>query len=100
MDFEFIDETEVQAVKRGRKSQVPQALVDALAKMPAGKAVVVKDYALDPKAEDYKTRKATVSSTIRQAGKMAGKEVAIAWSEAGVPQVSVRAIKGKSKVGK
>lgn len=95
MDFEFIDETDIQSVKRGRKSQVPQALVDALAKMPTGKAVVVRDLALDPKDEDYKTRKATVSSTIRQAGRLAGVEVAIAWSPAGVPQVRVRPAKPK-----
>lgn len=95
MNFEFIDEDDIQSVKRGRKSQVPQALVDALAKMPTGKAVVVRDLALDPKDEDYKTRKATVSATIRQAGKQASVEVAIAWSPAGVPQVKVRPIKAK-----
>lgn len=93
MDFEFIDENEIESVKRGRKSTVPQALVDALAKMPAGKAVVVRDLALDPKADEYKTQKATVSSTIRQAGKLAGVEVAIAWSPNGVPQVKVRPVK-------
>lgn len=95
MDFEFIDEDNIQSVKRGRKSQVPQALVDALSKMPTGKAVVIKTLALDPKDEDYKSRKATVSATIRQAGKQAGVEVAIAWSPAGVPQVKVRPNKTK-----
>ena len=98
MDFEFIDEQDIQSVKRGRKSTVPPALVEALAKMPTGKAVVVKDFALDPKHEDYKTDKASVSSTIRQAGKLAGVEVAISWSPNGVPQVKVR--KTKTKAGK
>lgn len=99
MDFEFIDENEIESVKRGRKSTVPQALVEALSKMPTGKAVVVKDFALDPKDDEYKTQKATVSSTIRQAGKLAGVEVAIAWSPNGVPQVKVRPVK-KAKTSK
>ena len=97
MDFEFIDEGDIESVKRGRKSQVPQVLVDTLKKIPAGKVMVVKDYALDPKADDYKTRKASVSSTIRQAGKLAGLVVAIAWSPAGVPQVKVKPTKAGKK---
>jgi hypothetical protein len=97
MDFEFIAEDDIQAVRRGRKSQVPQELVDALARLADGKAVVVKDYALDPKADDYKTAKASVSATIRQAGKQAGKQVSIAWSPAGVPQVKVRPVKAKPR---
>lgn len=97
MDFEFIDEADIQSVKRGRKSQVPQELVDLIAKIPAGKAVVVKDLALDPKDEDYKSRKASISSTIRQAGRISGREVAISFSPSGVPQVRIKASKAKAK---
>lgn len=87
MDFEFIDENEIEAVSRGRKSNVPTELVEALKKMPKGKAVRIKDFALDPKSDDYKNDKASVSATIRSAGKQAGVKVVIAWSPDGVPQV-------------
>lgn len=93
VDFEFIDESDIQAVSRGRKSNVPAELVEALAKMPKGKAVRIRDFALDPKSADYKNEKATVSATIRSAGKQAGVKVVIAWSPDGVPQV-------KTAVGK
>lgn len=97
MDFEFISEEDIQSVKRGRKSTVPQELVDLLKKVPAGKAVVLKDFALDPKDESYKTNKASRSATIRQAGKQAGVEVGISWSPAGVPQVKVQQARPKAK---
>lgn len=92
MDYEYIDESDIVAVKRGRKSEVPQELVDAIAGIPAGKVIALKGLALDPKSEDYGKDKQTVASRIRQAGRLAGHEVAIAWSPAGVPQV-------KHKVG-
>lgn len=98
MDFEFIDETDIQSVKRGRKTTVPQALVDALSKMPTGKAVRIKDYAGDPTAEDYKSHKASVSAMIRTAGRQAGVKVSISWSPDGVPQVKREVAKaGKRK---
>jgi hypothetical protein len=90
MDFEFIDEDDVQSVKRGRKSQVPTELVDLLKRIPKGKAVVLKDYAGDTKDEGYKSYKASTSATIRSAGKSAGIEVTISWSPMGVPQVRVK----------
>jgi hypothetical protein len=89
VDFEFIDESEIQAVSRGRKSNVPAELVKALTTVPKGKAVTIKAFACDPKSDDYKNDKASVSATIRSAGKQAGVKVSISWSPAGVPQVKV-----------
>jgi len=97
MDFEFIDENEIEAVKRGRKSTVPPELVQALASMPKGKAVVLRDLALDPKSDDYKSDKQSVSAMIRSAGVQAGVEVAIQFSPLGVPQVAIKTPKAKSK---
>lgn len=96
MDFEFIDEADIQAVKRGRKTTAPRELVEALTKLPKGKVLLVTQFALDPKAEDYKTKKATKTATLRKAGQLAGVEVSVVWSPAGVPQVC-HSPKGKTK---
>lgn len=96
MDFEFIDENDIESVKRGRKSTVPTELVELLAKVPAGKAVALRDFAGNPSDEDYKSYKASVSAMLRQAGKLAGVKVTIAWSPAGVPQIKL----AKSKPAK
>lgn len=96
MDFEFIDETDMESVKRGRKTTVPAELVEALASVPKGK--VIKLTALAGDTTDtvaYKAHKANASATIRSAGKVAGVKVAISWSPAGVPQVKVSAAKAK-----
>jgi hypothetical protein len=88
MDFEFIDENEIESVKRGRKSTVSPELVEAFRKVPTGKAVKITALAGDPSdAEAYKLHKASASATIRSAGTQAGKKVKISWSSAGVPQV-------------
>ena len=89
VDFEFIDESAIEAVSRGRKSNVPTELVEALRKLPKGKAIAIKVFACDPTSADYKNDKASVSATIRSAGKQAGVKVSIGWSPAGVPQVKV-----------
>ena len=96
MEFEFIEESEIEAVSRGRKSTVPQELVEALRSMPKGKAIRVTDLALDPKSEEYKNDKASTSAILRSAGKQAGVEIAISWSSLGVPQVSTKAPKAKA----
>ena len=95
MEFEFIDESDIEAVRRGRKSTVPQELVEAFRSMPKGKAIRVTNLALDPKSEDYKNDKASVSAILRSAGKQAGVEVTISWSPLGVPQVATKAPKVK-----
>jgi hypothetical protein len=89
MDFEFIDENEIESVKRGRKSTVSPELVEAFRSAPTGKAIRLAMLAGDPTdAEAYKLHKASASATIRSAGTQAGKVVKISWSPAGVPQVS------------
>jgi hypothetical protein len=100
MEFEFIEESEIEAVRRGRKSTVQQELVEAFRTMPKGKAIRITDLALDPKSEDYKNDKASTSAILRSAGKQAGVEVTIAWSMAGVPQVSTKAPKVKATAKK
>jgi len=97
MDFEFIDETEIEAVRRGRKSTVSHELVEALASMPKGKAIRINEYALDPTSEDYKNDKASNSALIRSAGKQAGVEVSIQFSPQGIPQVTIKTPKVKAK---
>lgn len=93
MKYEVIDETEVVAVKRGRKSSAPAELVEALRTLPAGKVVSIKEFQHDPKSEDYANHKSTTSAVIRSAGKQAGVKVAIVWHPNGYPQVTA----GKTK---
>lgn len=97
MDFEFIDEGDMESVRRGRKSTVPQELVDALRTMPKGKVLAIKAFALDPSDTDYKNNKASVSATIRSAGTQAGVKVSISWSPKGLPQVKTAPLAPKGK---
>lgn len=97
MDFEFIDEDDIESVKRGRKSTVPQELIDMISALPAGKACRLTEFAGNPADEGYNSYKASVSAMIRAAGKQAGKLVAISWSPAGVPQVRLRKSSGRRK---
>ena len=90
MDFEIIDGSEVVAVKRGRKSTVSPELVKAMKALPSGKALRVPNMKCDPKAENFKSAKSTVSASLRKAGELAGLKVSIAWSPEGVPQVQVK----------
>lgn len=86
-DFEVVSEDTLEFSKRGRKSQVNPALVEAISKLRKGQALKLSGMRVnlsDPKA---KTEKARVSATIRQAGKQAGKKVGIRWSTNGIPQV-------------
>lgn len=95
MEFEFIDEGEIEAVRRGRKSTASPELVEALRSLPTGKAIRFRDLGLDPTSEDYKNDKASASAMIRSAGSQAGVLVTIAWSREGFPQVKVRKNKAK-----
>ena len=97
MDFEFIDENDIESVKRGRKSQVPQELVDAIRKLTAGKALALRAFAGDPKDDGYKSYKASTSATIRSAAKLASVKVTVSWSPNGVPQVALAKTARKSK---
>ena len=88
--LEVINESEMEFVSRGRKSNVQQALVEAIAKLPSGKVLRITSFKVDAKAKTYKAEKARVSAIIRQAGKQASKKVRLAWSADGVPQVLVK----------
>jgi hypothetical protein len=91
MDFEFIDENEIEGVKRGRKTTVPTELVDLFKTMPKGKAVRLPSYKGDVSDPvEYKAYKGAISGTIRKAGELAGVKVSITWSLDGIPQVKVR----------
>jgi hypothetical protein len=87
MDFEVIEETELEFVPRGRQSLVPQELVSAMAKLGKGKALKLTGMQVNPTAKTFKTDKARISATIRQAAKQAKCEVLIRWSTSGIPQV-------------
>jgi|LauGreDrversion4_2_1035121.scaffolds.fasta_scaffold821584_1 hypothetical protein len=87
MNIEIIEVGDMEFVPRGRTSLVPQELVDALKKIGKGKALKLTDMKVDVSAKTYKTDKARVSATIRQAAKQAGVSVEIRWSQAGIPQV-------------
>ena len=90
MDFEFIDENEMEFTPRGRKSTVPKELVDAIRKMPKGKVLRLTAFTVNPKADTAKADKARVGAIIRSASAQAGVKVSIRWSSAGVPQVAKR----------
>lgn len=99
MNFEFIDESDIEAVSRGRKSNASPELVKALATCPKGKAIRLSEFAGDiSDQEAYKTHKQNASATLRSAGKLAGVKVSIQWSPTGVPQVKVSALgSGKTR---
>lgn len=97
-DYEFIDESEIESVKRGRKTAVPADVIDLMKKIPKGKGLLLKKYALDTSdLETYKKGKAKLSAMFRKAGKFAGVHVTTTWSPSGIPQVTVLPLSGKSK---
>jgi hypothetical protein len=89
MDFEFINEEEIESVKRGRKAIVIPEMVQFMAKAKVGQIVklanlaLVEDFAT---AEDKKNAKATNSAIIRSQAKIAGwVKVRITWDIKNVP---------------
>lgn len=87
-DFEFIQASEVSFVKRGRKANIDQKMVDALKTLKKGGAVAIKSLRVNPTDDDFKKEKARISSQIRKACEMAGLDTfSIRWSPDGVPQV-------------
>ena len=88
MDFEFIDESAIESVKRGRKPVVIGEMVAFFAKAKVGQTIKVAnlsiDLALD--AESKKKMKAAHSATIRNQAKIAEwKKVSIKWDTKGIP---------------
>lgn len=90
-DFNYIDVDTVQYVKRGRKATIDTALVEALRKLPKGKAIALTSLKQNPKAPTYANDKARVASSIRTACKAANLTgFRILWSPDGVPQVTLQ----------
>jgi len=90
MDFEFINESDMEFVPRGRKTTVPPELVAALGKLTVGKACRVTGLKVNPKALTFKTDKARVGAVIRQGANQAKVKVSISWAQDGTPQVVKR----------
>lgn len=87
-EFEVVNSTEISFVKRGRKSKVNPALVEALKTLGVGKAMAVKSLAVDPKSANFANEKARIASQIRTACREAKvTEFRILWSPEGIPQI-------------
>lgn len=88
MEYEYIDESEISGVRRGRKRQIIEDLVQFLAKVPNGKAVQLNKFQIDSAldAESVKKMKASIASVLRNQAKYAGwNKVSISWSESNIP---------------
>ena len=89
MNFEFIDENEIESVKRGRKAHIVPELVAFLSKAKVGQTVKVSMFALDNSIvtpEDKKNAKAKNSAILRSQAKASGwAKVAIIWDTNNVP---------------
>jgi len=87
-DFTIIDATSVSFVKRGRKSNLDDNLVQALRTLPIGKAIVLTNLRQNPAASTYSNDKARIASSIRTACRAAAViTFTIRWSADGIPQV-------------
>ena len=87
-EFEFVDANEISFVKRGRKPLADPELIKYLSNLPIGQALRIRKMQADPKAANYTTEKARISSQIRTACKAANlKTFRILWSPEGIPQV-------------
>lgn len=86
-NFEEIPADKVEKQARGRKpSQTTQDLAEAFRNVKAGRALVLNGMEVDPNS---KTQKAALSSTIRQAAKIAERTVKIDFRTNGLAQVTV-----------
>lgn len=103
MEYEYIDENEIQAVKRGRKAQLDAEMITFLEKAKVGQIVKIRKMAVSSalltelaNEKDAKVRegivseirkeKATNSAKIRTQAKGAGwKKVGIIWDVNGIP---------------
>ena len=86
-DYEVIEESAMEFVPRGRQSLVDQELVTALKKLGKGKALKLTSMQVNTTAKTFKTDKARISATLRQAAKQAECQVHIRWSTTGIPQL-------------
>lgn len=87
-DFEVVSADEIAFVKRGRKANLDETLVNALRGLNKGQGVRLRSLQQDPTAPTYANDKARIASSIRTACKAAGMVgFAIKWSPDGIPQV-------------
>lgn len=89
-DFEFIDASAIEFVRRGRKSSVDPEVVERLRKLSKGSALILRKLAQDPNADTYANDKSRISGQIRTACGLAGmgkSDYRILWTPTGVPQV-------------
>jgi len=91
-DFEIVNPSEIEFVKRGRKAQVNPELVARLSTLSKGQTMAIKkdDFKADPKSDTFAKDKARISSQIRAASVAAKvKKISINWNAQGVPFVTV-----------
>lgn len=88
-DFEVVNASEIEFVKRGRKAEANPALIARLKTLQKGQTLAIKMMALDPNASTYAKDKARISSQIRTACRLANlKAFTINWNTAGIPHVT------------
>jgi hypothetical protein len=86
-DFEFIDESEVESTRRGRKpNPAAIALSQGFANMAKGQTVRIARLTATTEGDRIKN-----GNLIRSGATLAGRKVGIRWSPAGVPQVTIKA---------
>lgn len=86
-----IDAASIKSTPRGRKSNADPEFVSALRGAAAGTAFIIPEYALNPKADNYKTEKARVSAMIRSAVKAAGHSgCSVKFTPDGIPQLVIK----------
>lgn len=90
MGFEFIDENEIESVKRGRKAILIPEMIAFFQKAKVGQTVRVPTMTIDQnKTEaEKKKEKAKFSSTMKNQAKQAGwQKTMVTWDVYGVPNV-------------
>ena len=97
MEYEFIEENEMQLAKRGRKAKVNSEMVAKFQKAPKNKRFTVREFLPEngmPSVEEKEMvnlAKAKVNSEIRKHLKMAGvSEYAIQWTLDLIPTLVIK----------
>jgi hypothetical protein len=89
-EFQFVEASQVEFVRRGRKSNVDQKVVDNLRKLKQGGALILTGLKQNPNADTYQNDKSRTAGQIRTACGLAGLargQYRILWTPTGVPQV-------------
>jgi hypothetical protein len=89
-DFEIVDPTKIEFVRRGRKTNLDPKVLNAVKGLAKGQTLAIRMLAVDPASPDFRNEKAKVSAQIRKACENAGhKKHRINWTAQGVPCVTV-----------